>query len=145
MACRLDGTKSLSEPMMEYCLLNPGKHISMTFSSKFINFHIRKCDWKCLWKIAASLSQPRCVKPFYQYALHLQLLQKFKPIVNSDIKVPAEQYIKVIQVVFNNKFNKYLGTVPLALQYLFKYMVSHFVDFVNFKLWNTPTIFTYIE
>ena len=31
MACRLDGAKPLSEPMLTYCELDPKEHISMKF------------------------------------------------------------------------------------------------------------------
>ena len=31
MACRLFGAKPLSEPMLEYCLLDHGEQISMQF------------------------------------------------------------------------------------------------------------------
>ena len=47
MACRLDGTKPLSEPMVTYCQLEPKEHISMKFYLKFIYFHSRKCIWTC--------------------------------------------------------------------------------------------------
>ena len=36
MACRLDGTKPLSEPMLTICQLDPKKYISMKYSSVFI-------------------------------------------------------------------------------------------------------------
>ena len=47
MACRLDGAKPLSEPMLTYCQLDPKEHISMRFHLKFIYSHSRKCVWKC--------------------------------------------------------------------------------------------------
>ena len=47
MACRLVGAKPLSEPMMDYCQLDPCGHISMKFWLKHNNFHWRKCIWKC--------------------------------------------------------------------------------------------------
>ena len=47
MACCLNGVKSLSEPMMEYCLLDPWAQTSVKSYSQFINFHSRKCVWKC--------------------------------------------------------------------------------------------------
>ena len=42
MACRLDGTKPLSEPMLTYCQLDPKEHISMKFYLKFKYFHSTK-------------------------------------------------------------------------------------------------------
>ena len=49
MACRLDGVKPLSEPMLSYCQLDPKEHISVKFYSnlKFKSFHPMKCSWKC--------------------------------------------------------------------------------------------------
>ena len=48
MACRLDGTKPLSEPMLTYYQLDPEEHISMKFYLKFKYFHSSKCIWTCL-------------------------------------------------------------------------------------------------
>ena len=47
MACRLDGTKPLSEPMLSYCQLHPEEYISMNFYLKFKYFHSWKCIWTC--------------------------------------------------------------------------------------------------
>ena len=49
MACRLDGAKPLSEPMLTYCQLDPKEHISMKFHLKLKYFHSRKCICTCLW------------------------------------------------------------------------------------------------
>ena len=43
MACR---TKPLSEPMLEYCWLDPWEQISVKSQSQFTYFH----QWKCIWK-----------------------------------------------------------------------------------------------
>ena len=51
MACRLAGAKPLSEPMLEYCWLNPWQRISVKSQSKFIYFHSRRCIWKCRQEI----------------------------------------------------------------------------------------------
>ena len=47
MACRLDGAKPLSEPMPEYCKLDPCEQTSVKSWSKFIYFHSRKRIWNC--------------------------------------------------------------------------------------------------
>ena len=47
MACRLDGTKPLSKPMLTYCQLKPKEHISVKFYLKFKYFRLRKCVWTC--------------------------------------------------------------------------------------------------
>ena len=47
MACRLIGTKPLSESMLDCCQLNPCEHISGKILSKYNHFHWRKCTKKC--------------------------------------------------------------------------------------------------
>ena len=46
MACRLVGTKPLSEPMSESCWLNPQEQTSVNFQSNFLHFHSRTCILK---------------------------------------------------------------------------------------------------
>ena len=74
-------TKSLSEPMLKYCCLDPREQSSRKSQSEFILFHSRKCIWKCclvnedlfvsasmyqcFWKVsimAAILFPPQCVR-----------------------------------------------------------------------------------
>ena len=43
MACRLFGAKPLSEPMLEYCQLDPWEQTSVKFYSNLKHFHSRKC------------------------------------------------------------------------------------------------------
>ena len=62
MACRLDGTKPLSEPLLECCWLDPWQQTSVQFSSEFKHFHWRKFIWKCRLRNGAHLSLPQCVK-----------------------------------------------------------------------------------
>ena len=47
MPCRLLGAKTLSEPKLTYCELDPKEYISMKFHFEFKSFHWRKCVWKC--------------------------------------------------------------------------------------------------
>ena len=47
MACRLDDTEPLSEPMVIYYQLEFKEHISMNVYFKFKYFHSRKCVWTC--------------------------------------------------------------------------------------------------
>ena len=47
MACRLFGAKSLPEPMLAYCQLDPYEQSSVKFQSKFKHYHWRKGIWKC--------------------------------------------------------------------------------------------------
>ena len=47
MAYRLIGAKPLSEPLLEYCWLDPQEQSSVKFQLKITHFHSRKCIWKC--------------------------------------------------------------------------------------------------
>ena len=42
----MDGAKPLSEPMLEYCQLDPLEQTSMKFQSEFKHFHSRTCTLK---------------------------------------------------------------------------------------------------
>ena len=58
MACRLDGGKPFSEPMLEYCQLDPWEQNSVK-SYKKINFLNRENAFEnVVWKKAAILSRP---------------------------------------------------------------------------------------
>ena len=46
MACHLFSAKTLSGPMLPYCLLDPKEHFSLKFYFKFKSFHSRKCTWE---------------------------------------------------------------------------------------------------
>ena len=59
MACRLVSAKPLSEPMLEYCQLEQTIVKSL---SKFIHFIQEKASENDVWKMAAILSLPQCVK-----------------------------------------------------------------------------------
>ena len=63
MVCRLVGAKPLSEPMLEYCYLDPWEQTSVKFWSEFKHFHSRKCIWKCRLRNGVHLSRPQWVKP----------------------------------------------------------------------------------
>ena len=61
MACRLDGVKPLSEPMLDYCQLDPSEQTSMKFQSKFKHFHSRKCTSNCRLRNGVHfVSAPMC-------------------------------------------------------------------------------------
>ena len=66
MACRLIGAKPLSEPMLDYCQLDPHEHISVKIWSKYNNFHWPKCTWNCRLRngvhlVSASMCVLRCL------------------------------------------------------------------------------------
>ena len=62
MACRLVGAKPLSESLLDYCQLDPCEHISMKFETKYNNFIDKNAFENAVWKMAAILSWPQCVK-----------------------------------------------------------------------------------
>ena len=47
MACRLDGAKPLTEPMLTYCQLDRKEQYSVKYQSKVEHFHQEKCVSKC--------------------------------------------------------------------------------------------------
>ena len=47
MACHLFCAKSLSEPKLSCCQLDPKEYTSVNFFVKFKSFHSKKCTWKC--------------------------------------------------------------------------------------------------
>ena len=62
MACRLVGAKPLSESLLDYCQFDPCEHISMKFETKCNNFIDKNAFENAVWKMAAILSWPQCVK-----------------------------------------------------------------------------------
>ena len=68
MACRLFGTKPLSEPILPNCQLDTKEHSSVKFYLKFKSFIQRNVLENAVCEIAAILSQPQCVKDTYEEA-----------------------------------------------------------------------------
>ena len=62
MACRLNGVKPLSEPMLTYCQLDLKEHISMKSYFKLNYFHSMRCVWTCCLRNVGHLVQGRWVK-----------------------------------------------------------------------------------
>ena len=62
MICRLFGPKLLYEPILEYCLIYHWEQTSVKSYTKFMHFHSRKNIRNVVWKMAAILSRPQCVK-----------------------------------------------------------------------------------
>ena len=69
MACRLVGAKPLSEPILEYCWLDPLEQNSVKSRSQFKRFDSRKRVWKCLEDddhiVSASMSRKKCFDNHY--------------------------------------------------------------------------------
>ena len=63
MACRLFGTKPLSDPILPYCQLHPKEHISVKFSLKFKVFIKQNALENVVCEMVAILSKPQCVEP----------------------------------------------------------------------------------
>ena len=71
MACRLDGAKPLSEPMLPYYQLDPKEHISMKFYLRLKYFHSRKYVRTCrLWNsghfVQGEMSYTSLIRPKVQ-------------------------------------------------------------------------------
>ena len=63
MVCHLDGAKPLSEPMLEFCKLDPCEQTSV--KSKFIYFQENAFEI-VVCETAAILSRPQCVNSHRQ-------------------------------------------------------------------------------
>ena len=64
MACHLFRIKSLSEPMLPFCQLDPKEYISLKFYLEFKSFNSRKCTWTCRlpkWPPSCVASICKCV------------------------------------------------------------------------------------
>ena len=55
------GSKSLYETMLDYSPLDFWEQILVKSETKHYNFLSRKCDWKTIYKMLATLSQPQLV------------------------------------------------------------------------------------
>ena len=64
MACRLIGAKPLSEPMLDYCQLDPCEHISVKSNQNTTIFIEENARENVVCEMAFILSRPQCVKPF---------------------------------------------------------------------------------
>ena len=61
MAFRLVGVKPLSEPMLEYCKLDPWERNSIKFNQNSCIFIQGNAFENVVWKMTAILSRPQCV------------------------------------------------------------------------------------
>ena len=61
MACRMDGAKPLSEPMLEYCQLDPSKKFQWNLDRNSYTFIQENAFEDVVWKMAAILPRPQCV------------------------------------------------------------------------------------
>ena len=61
MTCRLTGAKSLSEPMLQYCKLNPLEQPSVNFNRNLYIFIQENAFQIVVRELAAILSRPLCV------------------------------------------------------------------------------------
>ena len=60
-ACRLFGTKPLSEFMLAYCHMGLCERIAVKFESRNIYFLRRKCIQNIVYRLSTILSRPQCV------------------------------------------------------------------------------------
>ena len=61
MACRLDGTKPLSEPMLGCCQFDPSEQMSVKFEIHDDIYIQENRFQNVAWEMAAILSRPQCV------------------------------------------------------------------------------------
>ena len=61
MACRLIGARPLSEPMFDYCQLDPWEHISMKINQNTAIFIEENTRETVVCEMASILSRPQCV------------------------------------------------------------------------------------
>ena len=70
MACRLDGAEPLSEPMLEYCLLDPSNKLQWNLDKKLYLFIQENAYMNVVWKKAAILSRAQYVKSMWYLISH---------------------------------------------------------------------------
>ena len=68
MACRLFGSKPLTEPKLTYCQHGPYEQTSVTFESRYV-FFIHKRAVEIVYGMATSLSRRRWVKPVFEWGI----------------------------------------------------------------------------
>ena len=64
MACHLIGAKPLSEPMPDYCQLDPWEHISMKINQNTAIFIEENAHENVVYEMASILSRPQCVNRY---------------------------------------------------------------------------------
>ena len=79
MACRLVGAKPLSEPMLEYCQLDPWDKLQRNFNQNSYIFIQESAFENVVWKMAAIFSRPQCVNQslndYYLSTLRMGLVE----------------------------------------------------------------------
>ena len=66
MACRLIGAKPLSEPMLDYCQLDPCEHIQWKFNQNTTTFFEENARENVVCEMASILSRPQCVNMYFE-------------------------------------------------------------------------------
>ena len=93
MACRLSGAKPSSEPMLNYCQLDPWEQTPVIFISKYKSFHSWKCVWNCCLRNGGPfLSRGTCDKQGVILSIYsiyrLQLMAKpFVICINQNMRL----------------------------------------------------------
>ena len=109
MACCLFSTKPLSEPVLQYCQLDPKENISVKFYSKFKSFYSRKCTWKCrLPKWRPSCPASICkINTSYDFIIQRKIWICFNHNVDTSCNV------------FNGTWNLTLPLIPFSIKTLY--------------------------
>ena len=65
MACRPDGARPLSEPLLPYCLMDPWEQTSMNVNRNSYIFIHENALGNVVCEMAANLSRPQCVNSYW--------------------------------------------------------------------------------
>ena len=84
MACRLDGAKPLSEPMLGYCQMNPKEQISVKLKKNSEFFIQENAFENVVCEMATILCRGRWVKKYYNaHVFVLWLIPPLRTYVSS--------------------------------------------------------------
>ena len=131
MACRLVSAKPLSELMLDIVHWKLRNKLQWNLNCNLYIFIQENAFENVIWKMAASLSRPQCVKA-YGCSIHLHMLLYFTPLSNSKIQ-PSTNIIPNYHICFYFPF--YSATTTLqdlnapAAHYLSDIIVSQWLCF----------------
>ena len=103
MACRLIGAKPLSEPMLEYCWLDPWNKLQWNFNRNSESFIQENVFESVVCEMAAILSRPQCVKI---WALEYSMQSRSGPPFTNDFSIAIQIWWKfhfAITLIFTRR------------------------------------------
>ena len=78
MACRLFGAKPLSEPMLDYCQLDPKEHTSVKFQLKFEVFPFKNAFGNAVCQNAGHFVQERLVNSYDLIEMRVEMTKRLE-------------------------------------------------------------------